>query len=94
MGRRLENFSQNRTVRDRVSTYKEAGSPASPFFDKGIRKLLTVSELALLLQCSEGTIRNLVYQGKIPVIRPTPKMVRFSTEVIRRWLSERSQYDY
>ncbi len=60
-------------------------------FEKGIGRLLTVSELAEVLQCSKGTIRNLVWQGKIPTVRPTPRMVRFSSEVIRRWLSERSQ---
>ena len=61
-------------------------------FDKGIGRLLTVSELAKMLQCSPGTIRNLVWKNKIPIVRPTPRMVRFDWEMIRRWLSERSQF--
>ncbi|MCI5072641.1 helix-turn-helix domain-containing protein, partial [bacterium] len=67
-----------------IQNYKK--QHASVFIDKRIDDLLTVDELALLLKCSKGTIRNWVYQGKIPVVRPAPRMVRFNIHVIQRWL--------
>lgn len=66
-------------------------SSVDSLFEKGIARLLTVSDLAKFLKCSERTIRTLVAQGRIPTVRPTPRIVRFHSEVIRRWLSERSQ---
>ena len=71
-----------------IQNYKK--QYASSFFDKGIGRLLTVSELATVLNCSAGTIRNWVYQGLIPVVRPAPRMVRFRITDIENWLSERS----
>lgn len=62
----------------------------SLIFENGIGRLLTVTDVANLLQCSVGTIRNLVWKGKIPTVRPTPAMVRFHPEEIWKWLSERN----
>ncbi|HLG19627.1 MAG TPA: helix-turn-helix domain-containing protein [Bdellovibrionota bacterium] len=66
------------------------GVKPKPLFENGIGRLLTVSDVAKLLQCSERTIRNMVSEGRIPTVRPTPRMVRFHSDVLRRWLSERS----
>ncbi|MCI5072677.1 helix-turn-helix domain-containing protein, partial [bacterium] len=81
-------LNQKETLKDH-SEYDIQGhkrQDASVFIDKRIDDLLTVDELALLLKCSKGTIRNWVYQGKIPVVRPAPRMVRFNIHVIQRWL--------
>ncbi|MCB0308272.1 MAG: helix-turn-helix domain-containing protein [Bdellovibrionales bacterium] len=57
--------------------------------EKGITELLTVGDLANILKCSKGTIRNWVSQGYIPVVRPAPRMVRFSPAQINAWLLEK-----
>ncbi len=60
-----------------------------PFFENGIGRLVTVTELAKYLACSEKTVRDWVWKRLIPVVRPMPRMVRFDMQEIRRWLSER-----
>lgn len=59
------------------------------FIDNRIRELLTIKDVARLLRCSEVTVRHWVQQGKIPTVRPVPRMVRFDTRTIEKWLSER-----
>lgn len=65
---------------------------AYPFFENRIAELMTAGELASLLHCSEGTIRNWVWKGEIPTVRIGRRMVRFNAAEIRKWLSERNVY--
>ena len=65
---------------------------AGVLFENQINRLLTVGELAKVLQCSVGTIRNWVWKGEIPIVRVGRRMVRFNAEEIRKWLSERNVY--
>lgn len=59
-------------------------------FDNYIGKLLTVSELAIVLKVSERTIRDWVLDKQIPVTRIN-NLVRFEPLTISDWLTERSK---
>jgi len=84
-------FISQRKNANRILGQKEE-NPLSTFFENQIGRLLTVSELATLLSCSEGTIRNWVWKRRIPVVRPSHGMVRFDVRDIWNWLSERKQF--
>ena len=58
-------------------------------FENGIGRLMTVREMAMLLACSEKTIRDWVFKGLIPVTRPRPRMVRFDLQDILKWLAQK-----
>lgn len=81
---------------DRIASvhWGDANPSHSPesFFENRISHLLTVGELASLLHCSAGTIRNWVWKGEIPIVRVGRRMVRFNAAEIRKWLSERNVY--
>ena len=62
------------------------------FFENGIYRLLTVSDVAGILRCSAGTVRNWVYRGLIPTVRPMPRMVRVDPRELWNWLSERKEF--
>lgn len=81
-------FISQRNNANRILGQKE-DSPFSTFFENGIGRLLTVKELAMLLACSEKTIRDWVLKRLVPVTRPRPRMVRFDLREIRSWLAER-----
>ena len=40
-------------------------------------EFLTARQLAAILQVSESTVRRLAREGRIPVVRLTPRLVRF-----------------
>ena len=71
----------------------QALGPVGALFENYINRLLTVKELAVILGASEKTIRHWVLKGEIPVVRPTPRMVRFIPQAVARWLAERSIYE-
>lgn len=48
--------------------------------------LLTVAEVAKLTGFAEGTIRHFVSAGRIPVVRISPRCVRFRRSDIHCWL--------
>lgn len=52
----------------------------------GIGELLTIDELASILKTKEKTIRQWVYQGKIPSIKVNG-LLRFGLREIQSWLS-------
>ena len=51
-------------------------------------RLLTVPEVAELLQVSEWSVKALVRQGRIPVVR-IGRSVRFRPADLERWVHER-----
>ena len=78
---------------DRVVAIEARKVPgAALFFENRISYLMTAGELASLLHCSVGTVRNWVWKGEIPIVRVGRRMVRFNAEEIRKWLSERNVY--
>ena len=46
------------------------------------RPLLTYKDVAKRLAIPEGTLRWLVYEGRFPVIRLGPRMVRFDPDLV------------
>lgn len=54
------------------------------------KRLLTIKQLSQYLQYEEGTIYNLVNQGKIPYIKLSRKALRFEQEKIDAWIKERA----
>ena len=55
-----------------------------------MEKLLSVSELSGLLNCSSDFIYGLTYRREIPFIR-LGRAIRFDPLKISRWIEERSQ---
>ena len=54
-----------------------------------MRELLTAEELSRRLKVSPETVRKWARQAKIPVIRISPKVLRFDTEAVEAVLAER-----
>lgn len=54
-------------------------------------RLLTINEAAQFLKLAVGTIYHLISQERIPVIRISPRCVRFSEKALQTWLEELSQ---
>ncbi len=71
---------------------ESSSTSAHLFFENGIYRLLTVSDVAGILKCSVGTVRNWVYRGLIPTVRPMPRMVRIDPRELWNWLSERKEF--
>jgi excisionase family DNA binding protein len=55
------------------------------------REVLTVREVCHLLQVHPTTVYKLVRQGKIPSFR-IGSYWRFRTDLIERWMAEKSMY--
>jgi excisionase family DNA binding protein len=55
-----------------------------------LRPLMTVREVARLLQLHEKTVRRLVRHGRIPCLR-LGRTVRFQPDVVLRWLAAKEQ---
>jgi excisionase family DNA binding protein len=55
------------------------------------REVLTVREVGHLLQVHPTTVYKLVRQGKIPSFR-IGSYWRFRTDLIERWMAEKSMY--
>jgi excisionase family DNA binding protein len=47
---------------------------------------LTARQLAEVLQVSESTVRKLAREGRIPVVRLTPRLTRYSLQSVLRAL--------
>jgi predicted site-specific integrase-resolvase len=56
----------------------------------GMRELLTAEELSRRLKVSPETVRKWGRQAKIPVIRISPKVLRFDIEAVEAVLVEPS----
>ena len=86
----MSNFTFNGNLKN-ANTLSDPLNPSglAMVFENGIGRLLTVKELAMLLACSEKTIRDWVLKKLVPVTRPRPRMVRFDLRDIRSWLAER-----
>lgn len=54
-------------------------------------RLLTVPEAAELLKLSVGTVYHLISQRRIPVLRLSPRCVRFSERALHAWLETLAQ---
>jgi len=53
-------------------------------------RLLTIDQLAELLQVAKGYIYRLNYEGKIPGrIKLGHRTIRYQEEIIQKWLAER-----
>ena len=52
------------------------------------QKLLTVDDVAKLLQVKKLSVYKLVYEKRIPVIKISRKMLRFKPEDIEEWLQK------
>jgi len=51
---------------------------------------LTARQLAAILQVSETTVRRLAREGRIPVVRITPRLARFHLPTVLEALDGRS----
>jgi excisionase family DNA binding protein len=59
----------------------------TPKDDAGPRQeFLTARQLADFLQVSESTVRKLSREGRIPVVRLTPRLARYSLTAVLRAL--------
>lgn len=56
-------------------------------------RLLTTSEAAAFLGYVEGTVRNKVQRGEIPVIR-LGRTLRFRLSDLRSWVDEQAQTNH
>ncbi|HEX8160503.1 MAG TPA: helix-turn-helix domain-containing protein [Pyrinomonadaceae bacterium] len=52
----------------------------------GRGEFLTARQLAGVLQVSESTVRKLAREGRIPVVRLTPRLARFNLQSVMRAL--------
>jgi excisionase family DNA binding protein len=52
----------------------------------GRGEFLTARQLAEVLQVSESTVRKLAREGRIPVVRLTPRLARFNLQSVMRAL--------
>ena len=57
---------------------------------KLMEDLLTVGDVAMMLRAREKTIRQWVYQGKIPYLKING-LLRFEVLVIGRWVAEQAR---
>jgi excisionase family DNA binding protein len=55
------------------------------------KKLMTVEEVAQIMQVPRSTIYQLVFYCRIPVLRISRRMIRFDPDEIQKWLAEKSQ---
>ena len=86
----MSNFAFHPSLKNDITKKETLGhSGRAEIFENGIGRLMTVKQLALFLACSEKTVRDWVFKGLVPVVRPMPRMVRFSTKDILCWLAER-----
>ena len=58
-----------------------------------MKKLLTYKECSEYLSITEGSLRNMVLKREIPFLK-IGKRVRFDTEELSQWLSEKSVGPY
>lgn len=56
----------------------------------GRGEFLTARQLAEVLQVSESTVRRLAREGRIPVVRVTPRLTRYNLQTVLRALDGRS----
>ncbi len=54
-----------------------------PPTDAARDEFLTARQLAAILQVSETTVRRLAHAGRIPVMRLTPRLMRFNLQAVR-----------
>ena len=52
----------------------------------GREEFLTARQLAEVLQVSESTVRRLAREGRIPVVRLTPRLARYHLQAVMRAL--------
>ena len=52
----------------------------------GRGEFLTARQLAEVLQVSESTVRKLAREGRIPVVRLTPRLTRYNLQSVLRAL--------
>jgi excisionase family DNA binding protein len=53
--------------------------------------LLTLTEFAKTYRLSRNTVRRLIAEEGLPVVRLTPHRVRISTAVFEEWAAARAQ---
>lgn len=54
------------------------------------KQLLTVGDLCELLSCRRSYIYQLVHNQQIPYIKMSHRAIRFRTDAIDKWLTERT----
>jgi len=59
---------------------------AHPPKEEAREEFLTARQLASVLQVSESTVHRLAREGRIPSVRLTPRLVRFSLKAVCRAL--------
>lgn len=52
----------------------------------GRGEFLTARQIAEILQVSESTVRRLAREGRIPVVRVTPRLTRYNLQTVLRAL--------
>jgi excisionase family DNA binding protein len=55
------------------------------------QRLWTVTEAARFLQISPGTLFHWISQNRVPVIRLSPRCVRFSRKALLEWVAQLDQ---
>jgi excisionase family DNA binding protein len=53
-----------------------------------MRPMLTIDDLASILNISYGSVRNLAMAGKIPGAMQVGRNWRFNPDAVQRWLAE------
>jgi len=51
------------------------------------RELVSIKRIAVLLDYEESTIRDMVFDGKIPYVKMPTGSIRFHIPTIRKWYS-------
>ena len=54
------------------------------------RRLIRADEAAELLGIERRTLYNWVQAGRVPVVRLSPKTIRFDVDALREWIDERA----
>lgn len=64
--------------------------PTGPARELRLQPLLTVRQVAAVLQVDEKTIRRFVWAGRIPCVR-IGRRIRFDPADVERWVSARKE---
>jgi excisionase family DNA binding protein len=54
-------------------------------------RLVRIDEAAEYLGVSRRTLYNWVQAGRVPVVRLSPRAIRFDRRVLEKWIQERSE---
>lgn len=77
-----------------ISLSGSAEAHTTKFFEKLVdakKELLSVDELARLLQVSPKTVYGWTYRKLIPFVKAGPRLIRFERTEIERWMLQQKE---